>query len=154
VTPGPSRLHQRVVGELFYHLMGFVREHELGELFTGPFDILFAEGDYLEPDILFVRSDHAEIVSERGVEGPPDLVVEVVSPATAQRDRGIKLQRYRLYGVVEYWVVDPEAETIDAWAFGGGTENHRVIEPPAALIWSPEADGPALEIRLDELFGK
>lgn len=153
VTPGPSRRHQTIVGELFYRLMGFVKAHALGELFTGPFDILFAEGDYFEPDVLFVRSDHAGLVSDRGVEGPPDLVVEVVSPSTAQRDRGIKLDRYRLYGVPEYWVVDPDERTVEVWRRGRAPSDPLVFGPEDTLRWEPLPGGPSLEIPLAELFG-
>jgi hypothetical protein len=79
----------------------------VGKVFTAPLDVLFAEGDYLNPDIVFVRADRVNLIGDRGVEGPPDLVVEVLSPSTEARDRGVKLGRYRLYGVPEYWVVDP-----------------------------------------------
>jgi Uma2 family endonuclease len=153
VTPGPSRQHQRTVGELFYRLMGFVKANELGELFTGPFDILLAEGDYLEPDILFVRSDHAGLVSDRGVEGPPDLVVEVASPSTAHRDRGIKLDRYRLYGVPEYWVVDPDERTVEVWQVGQASSEPIVYGPEDTLRWEPLPGGLSLEIVLGEVFG-
>jgi Uma2 family endonuclease len=62
----------------------------------------FAEGDYLEPDLVFVARDREALLSDRGIEGPPDLVVEVVSPSTEARDRGLKLDRYRHFGVGEY----------------------------------------------------
>jgi Uma2 family endonuclease len=108
VTPGPSLRHQRLVIQLTTLLHGFVRENRLGEVLISPFDVLFAEGDYVEPDVMYVRSGREHILTERGIEGPPDLLVEVLSPSTAARDLGIKLDRYRHFGVAEYWVIDPE----------------------------------------------
>ena len=67
----------------------------------------------LQPDLLFVAQERREIISERGCEGPPDLVVEILSPATEQRDRELKRKVYAKYGVPEYWLVDPEAESIE-----------------------------------------
>jgi len=154
VTPAPGTRHQRIVTDLVTVLNAFVREHRLGQLFAAPVDVLFAEGDYLEPDIVFVRASRTKTITDRGVEGPPDLVVEVVSPSTAARDRGLKLERYRLYGVPEYWIVDPDEGTVEvrrltsegpteATAYGAGE----------TLRWRPEEDGPELEIPVGELLG-
>jgi Uma2 family endonuclease len=152
VTPGPSGQHQRVVGRLFAALFGFVEAHELGEVFPGPFDVLFAEGDYLEPDIVFVGKDRSHLVSDRGVEGPPDLVVEVLSPSTATRDRGIKLDRYRHFGVPEYWVVDPEERTVEAWDLAGGTTQPVALGADDTLPWTPSGASATLTIALQDLF--
>jgi Uma2 family endonuclease len=153
VTPAPGLKHQRVVKRLVVVLDGFVAAHDLGEVLVGPFDVLFAEGDYLEPDLLFVRKDRAAVVTDRGIEGPPDLVVEVLSPATAARDRGVKLERYRLYGVPEYWIVDPDRETVEVWSLGEGASGPVVLERSETLRWQPHSGEPALGIALTELFG-
>src|SRR5690606_4698290 len=122
VTPAPTSWHQVVVGRLARVLGNFIEDHELGLLFPGPIDVLFGEGDYLEPDLAFVRGDRSGIVSERGLEGAPDLVVEIVSPSTAHRDRGIKLERYRHFGVPEYWIVDGDRNAIEVWPLGEGAK--------------------------------
>lgn len=152
VTPSPTPRHQRILAKLLYQLMGFVKQYELGEAFPAPLDVLFAEGDYLEPDIIFVRSDHSHLLSDRGVEGPPDLVIEVLSPSTAERDRGIKLDRYRLYGVPEYWVVDPDEHTVEVWTLAGGADKPLLHTASETMSWTPKAEGPTLAIDLDELF--
>ena len=153
VTPGPSARHQEVVGELLYRLIGFVKEHHLGKVFPGPFDVLFAEGDYLEPDLLFVSKDRSRYITDRGVEAPPDLVVEVVSPSTAARDRRIKRDRYEHFGVAEYWVVDPDQQTVEVWKLADGSSEAVVYRPAATLEWSPVDEGPSLHIPIAELFG-
>lgn len=96
VTPSPGLRHQQIVTEIVVVLHAYAKANGLGHVLAGPFDILFGEGDYLEPDLLFVSQERATILTERGAEGPPDLVVEVLSPATAARDRNEKLERYRL----------------------------------------------------------
>ena len=153
MTPAPSIRHHRIVGRLFSGLFVFVEANDLGEVFPSPLDVLVAEGDYLEPDIVFVGSDRSHLVSDRGVEGPPDLVVEVISPSTAARDRGIKLERCRLYGVAEYWVVDPDERTIEVWDLDGGATDPAVHGNGATLRWTPLATGATLKIDLAELFG-
>lgn len=152
VTPGPSGQHQRIVGELLFRLIGFAKESDVGVVFPGPFDVLFSEGDYLEPDILFVGKDRSHLVSDRGVEGPPDLVVEILSPSTATRDRGIKLDRYRFYGVPEYWVVDPEERIIEVWDLAGGATEPTTLGPQDTLRWTPPGAGATLELALEDLF--
>lgn len=153
VTAAPGTRHQRIVAKLLTQLFGFAKEHDLGQVFPGPLDVLFADGDYLEPDILFVRKDHLDLVSDRGVEGPPDLVGEVVSPSTADRDRSLKLDRYRLYGVPEYWVVDPVDATVEVWRLAEGAKEPVVQTCEDTLAWTPEGGAPVLEIDLEELFG-
>jgi Uma2 family endonuclease len=153
VTPSPTPRHQRIVTELVFRLRQFTGKHNVGEVFVGPLDVLFAEGDYLEPDILFLRRGREHFLSDRGVEGPPDLVVEVLSPSTTVRDRGIKLERYRLYGVPEYWVVDPDGRTIEAWKLAEGATEPLVHGPADTLPWTPLRGGAMLEVELAELFG-
>ncbi len=154
VTPSPGLGHQRLVKRLVVTLHGFVESHDLGEVFVSPFDVLFGEGDYVEPDVLFVRKDHADAVTDRGVEGPPDLVVEVLSPSTEARDRGIKLERYRHYGVPEYWIVDPHDRTVEVWRLGENVSETQVIGEGRTLRWQPVAGGTVLEVPTVELFAE
>jgi Uma2 family endonuclease len=154
VTPAPGTRHQRIVTDLVVHLGAFVRSHGLGELFVSPFDVLFAEGDYMEPDLVFVRRDRVGLLSDRGVEGAPDLVVEVLSPSTAGRDRGIKLDRYRLFGVPEYWIIDAESRTVDIWKLAEGADEPVTLSATEGLRWQPMPGGPVLDLPLEELLGR
>lgn len=152
VTPSPTSRHQRIVTDIVTLLNSFVRSNHLGEVFVSPLDVLFAEGDYLEPDILFLRAGRSGVVTDRGVEGAPDLVVEVLSPSTEARDRGIKLDRYRLYGVAEYWVVDPDARAVEVWDLAAGARDAVVLGPADSLRWAPGPGDATLEITVSELF--
>ena len=125
----------------------------IGQVLVGPVDVLFAEGDYLEPDLVVVLDRSAHLLSDRGIEGPPDLVVEVVSPATAARDRGQKLERYRTYGVPEYWVVDPDRRTMEVWRLGDGAREPTRYGPGDILEWQPGVSAAVLEISVGDLLG-
>jgi Uma2 family endonuclease len=146
VTPAPATRHQQVVTELAIILGSFVKEHALGRVLAGPIDVLFTEGDYVEPDLVFVARDHQSLLSDRGIEGPPDLVVEVLSPSTERRDRGIKLERYRHFGVGEYWIVDADRGLVEVWKRGAETVD--VVRE--TLVW--QVGDERLEIALDDVF--
>ncbi|MGD2069814.1 MAG: Uma2 family endonuclease [Gemmatimonadota bacterium] len=152
VTPSPTPRHQKIAARLTRILDGFTDAHALGHVLGGPVDVLFAEGDYLEPDLVFLRADRTGIVTDRGIEGPPDLVVEILSPSTANRDRGVKLERYRLYGVPEYWIVDPEGRTVEVWRLGQGAESGEVFETGSTLRWRPGPGAETLEVEVGEVF--
>ncbi len=152
VTPGPSRRHQAIVTRLTALLYRFVEENGLGEVLVSPFDVIFAEGDYVEPDIVFVRTDRLEILTERGAEGAPDLLVEVLSPSTSARDLGLKLDRYRLFGVAEYWVIDPDERAVLVWRLAEGASEPLALGPADTLRWQPIADGPLFETSVAELL--
>ena len=113
--PSPRRAHQKAVGNLHAILHAWVRAHELGEVYVAPFDVILDPRTTVEPDLVFVVRDRLDIVAERGVEAAPDLLVEVLSPGTARRDRVRKLNAYARHGVRHYWLVDPEAKTVEAF---------------------------------------
>lgn len=150
VTPAPRPSHQQILVRLIGRLLQFVEQHELGNLYPGPIDVLFGEGDYLEPDLVFVRRDRLAIVSDRGLEGPPDLVIEILSASTAKRDRTVKRERYAFFGVPEYWVVDPEARRVEVYRSRLNPGPPEVMD--TTLLWQPIPDGPALTLRVQELF--
>jgi Uma2 family endonuclease len=75
--------------------------------------VVFSESTVVQPDILFVSHQRRGIIGEQNISGAPDLVVEILSPATEERDRGTKLQLYCRYGVQECWLVDPEERTVE-----------------------------------------
>ncbi|PSR36879.1 MAG: Uma2 family endonuclease [Sulfobacillus thermosulfidooxidans] len=111
VRPSPNQKHQNVIRHLsafFIH----VESHGYGRWYPAPFDVVFDDNNVTEPDLLFVLTEHLNIIKEANVQGPPDLVVEVLSPSTRDRDRGVKAHLYARFGVPEYWIVDPETETL------------------------------------------
>lgn len=151
VTPAPGTPHQIVSARFFMKLRGFATDqHGLGEVLSAPLDVLFAEGDYLEPDLLFIRKENRHYQTRRGIEGPPDLVVEVLSPTTSQRDCGIKRERYALYGVPEYWVIDADRRRVEVYRLQEDAYSLTLVAD--RLRWQPVEGGPVLELNVAELL--
>ena len=106
VTPTPVTRHQRISKRLQAALMRVLEDAGHGEVFGAPFLVEFpGTGDRVQPDLLFVSDERREIIGEKQVLGAPDLVVEILSPSTAHRDRGIKLDLYARCGIRQYWIV-------------------------------------------------
>lgn len=106
--PPSSDEHQEVVGFVYVILREYVQRHRLGRLFLAPFLMrLPSRPSGREPDLLFVSAAHAERVTRTYVDGPADLVVEIVSPESVQRDYGETLAEYEAAGILEYWLIDP-----------------------------------------------
>jgi len=103
-----SRRHQDIRGFLYEALRGYVRPRHLGEVIQAPFQMKLERGR--EPDLLFVASEHLDRLKETYLDGPADLVVEIVSPESAGRDRGDKFYEYARGGAPEYWLIDPQME--------------------------------------------
>jgi Uma2 family endonuclease len=114
----PLVVHQRVFGNLLVPLATFVRTHRLGEVIQGPFGVILAEYDAVQPDFVFVSNERHGVLSNRAVEGVPDLIIEITEPATSDRDRGIKLQRYAATGLPHYWIIDALEKTIEERTLG------------------------------------
>ena len=112
MTPAPRVSHQRVVSKLGARLYQFVEEHALGEVFLSPCDVVLSDVDVVQPDLLFVSNERAHIVTDENIQGAPDLVVEILSPSTAERDQTFKRSLYARHGVKEYWLVDTDAKTV------------------------------------------
>jgi Uma2 family endonuclease len=119
VTPSPNLRHQRVLLNLTLLLGAFVRERGVGHVFFAPLDTLLSPHDVVEPDLLFVSNARAEILTAPNVKGAPDLLVEVLSPSNRRHDEVLKLGLYERAGATEYWLVDPEAETVKVFRRSG-----------------------------------
>jgi Uma2 family endonuclease len=150
VAPSPITKHQRVSWKLEFSLIEFVRKNKLGEVFNAPYDVVLSEENVLQPDILFISQENSSIITEKNVQGAPDLVIEILSSATEYRDREIKRKIYARFGVKEYWLVDPDKQTIEVMALGeSGFERVRAY-PSSSRLSSPLLEG--LSIDLGEVF--
>ncbi|MFH0944251.1 MAG: Uma2 family endonuclease [Planctomycetota bacterium] len=118
VTPAPSPQHQIISRNLFIVLHAYVKAKGIGEVLYAPLDVILSNTSVVQPDIVYLDSPRLGAISHRGVEGPPTLVVEIVSPTSTVIDRGAKHQLYAHYGVPFYWLVDPEGRVVDAYVLG------------------------------------
>lgn len=113
VTPSPNLRHQRVVGRLYLSIGNYLEAYPgVGQLFLAPLDVVLSYHDVVEPDLLFVAGDQSSIMTEKNIQGPPALVVEVLSKGTRKKDAQIKRRLFERTGVREYWLVDPELDLV------------------------------------------
>jgi Uma2 family endonuclease len=148
VTPAPSPLHQRLSKRLQRQLEDYFEARGLGEVFNAPIDLILARHDIVEPDLVIV-AEPAQI-SQRAIEGVPLLVAEVLSPSTRAQDRGIKMRRYGDLGIPHYWIVDPDAETIECWGLEGRVYRRVAEASVPGVLRHP--DWPGLSIDLAALW--
>ena len=120
MAPAPVPAHQRTLLSLARLLADWVDQQGTGEVLVAPLDVILSENDTYQPDIVVVADARRGIITHRACEGAPDLVVEILSYSTSQRDLGIKRERYALFGVREYWVVDPTARSLEVLTLRGG----------------------------------
>ncbi|HET9360841.1 MAG TPA: Uma2 family endonuclease [Vicinamibacterales bacterium] len=128
VTPSPNTKHQRVSLNLILLIGGWLEHNPIGQLFHAPFDVVFSKFDVVEPDLLYLSNARAaESLTPQHVRGVPELVIEIGSPGTRQRDETVKRRLYERSGVSEYWVADPEIDTIRVYR-REGDQFARVVE--------------------------
>ncbi|SRR5581483_7336823 len=150
VTPPPVWKHQNGLANLFSILTAFIRAHDLGKIVPAPVGVVLDEHNGVQPDIVYISRERLGIISERGVEGAPDLVVEVLSPSTRARDKGVKMRRYAAAGISHYWLLDPRNDSLEAYRLGKqGYE--RVGRFGPGSVFRP-ALFPGLEIPIDDLW--
>ncbi len=149
VTPAPSTGHQFILAKLVIALSQYVEREHLGVVLPDV-DLLFVEGQFLRPDLLFVPNAARDGITSRGVHEAPGLVVEILSPSSGSIDRVKKPRRYRDFGVPEYWVVDPEERAVWAWRFAEGAEDPERVQ--GRLSWEPAGAASALVLETEELF--
>ncbi|PLS19764.1 Uma2 family endonuclease [Bacillus sp. M6-12] len=125
MSPAPTTQHQHIVGEIHFALRSFLGKDKC-QVFVAPFDIRLSESDdydnpdtVIQPDISVIC--HPNQLDKKGGKGAPDLVVEVLSPSTALKDRNQKFNLYEQHGVKEYWIIDPIHQTIEVY---GQVDNH------------------------------
>ncbi len=113
--PSPNPRHQDIVGNLFFEIKLFLLTHSLGKVYVAPIDVIFHIDDVIIPDVAFVSNERQELVSKRGIEGAPDLIIEVISPSSVKRDLEVKRKLCQREGVIVYIAVDPEREQVYGW---------------------------------------
>lgn len=116
LSPASNR-HQDLVRFLTVILNVYVEKHDLGVIRPAPFQMKLGLSGR-EPDLLFVAQEHLERLKENYLDGPADLVIEIISPESRLRDRGEKLAEYELAGVREYWLLDPSERRADFYILG------------------------------------
>lgn len=146
VTPAPSPFDQRLVLRFARALQDQLAQEM--EVFVAPVDVILSPHDVLQPDLVVVANPAQ--VSERGVEGAPSLVIEILSPATTIYDRTTKSQRYAAFGIPHYWIVDPMTRSLEGYRLDGSI--YRLIVSAGSDGVPRHPDFPRLELSLTALW--
>jgi Uma2 family endonuclease len=112
VSPVPTSKHQDVSLNLTLALGTFIRAQRLGRLYVAPSGVRLHPHTLVVPDLHFIASERLHIISGKGTDGPPDLIIEILSPSTRQYDLSTKRALYARFGVPEYWIVDPIVRSV------------------------------------------
>ena len=150
MAPAPATRHQIIHSRLFLALGQWVNNQGLGQVMSAPVDVKLSDTDVLQPDLVFVAQERLDVIGEQAIDGAPDLVMEVLSPATAHHDLTTKKRLYEVHGVREYWIVDPDSSTVEIHTNtdAGFTQHARQVDSGTAS--SALLDG--LTVDLDLLF--
>jgi Uma2 family endonuclease len=150
VTTSPIPRHQKAVMNIGFHLESYARRLG-GHAFPAPLDVFFADDNVVEPDVLFIRAEHAERVGDKFVKGAPDLVVEISSPSTRRLELVRKKDLYQRFGIPEYWYVDLEAERVEMYRLEEGAYAAPDIRYPGQALSSAALTGFTMPV--DEALG-
>lgn len=135
----PNRIHQKLVNRLSQTVTNYIdSKHGDCEVYPAPFAVFLNEDDrnYVEPDISVICNK--DRLNDKGCDGAPDWIIEIVSPSTERMDYGIKLFKYRSAGVREYWVVNPRTRTVNVYDFENekGTRQYSFDDEAPVCIYN------------------
>ncbi len=119
-------------------------------MYVAPCDVVLSDNDVVQPDVLFISRAHGHRITEKNVQGAPDLVTEILSPSTAEKDLGRKYELYGSGGVLEYWIVDPAAGTVAIHRQGDGRLELAGRFGRRERLTTTLLDG--LELEVDDIF--
>jgi Uma2 family endonuclease len=143
MSPSPKRIHQKLILKISSQILELCEKNKLGEVYIAPFDVYLDDKNVVQPDICFFSNERLALLSDRGAEAAPYLIIELLSPSNAYYDLRYKLDLYEKFGVADYFIVDPEDDTVIAYQLENGKykEQYReknIIRFPAlgiALQW-------------------
>ena len=150
MAAAPSVIHQIVQDNIGLPLSTFIRTNSLGRMLYAPTDVLLSDTNVVQPDILFVRSERARIITYNVVNGAPDIVIEILSPSTARRDATQKRELYARYRVPEYWQADADDRIVLVLTLEGGEYATAGVYGMGETLVSPLLAGFRLDV--DDIF--
>ena len=150
VVPAPNMAHQGISTTLLRLIDTLVYLRKLGKVFHAPTDVVFSDTEVVQPDLIFVSNERSHILTENNIRGAPDLIIEILSPSTAGRDRTFKRTLYERHGVKEYWMVDPSARNITILLLGESGYELAGIYGEGQTLTSTTLSGFSLD--MDDIF--
>jgi Uma2 family endonuclease len=147
MAPSPLSEHQRVSSNLEFEIQSSIRGRLKAILFHAPMDVVFDSSNVLQPDIIYVSEKKKDIVKHgKPIMGTPDMVVEILSKGSLVYDRVEKKNLYEKFGVEEYWIVDPQNQSVEVYCL---ENNHYELFSSAeikGLVASKVIEGFSVEI--------
>jgi Uma2 family endonuclease len=147
MPPSPFTRHQELVSNLFYEIREFIKKNNIGKVFLSPLDVIFEDNvNRLQPDLIFIKTENLAI-SQDWIRGVPDMVAEIVSKGSFEKDTIEKKAIYEKYGVKEYWIVFPEFETIEVYTLIDGKYKMLCAAEGAGIVKSKIIEGFEIDIK-------
>lgn len=150
MSPTPSFYHQEIVGNIHLIVGTHLMKQPSGKIIIAPSDVVLNDINVFEPDLYFISNERKSIITEQGVTGAPDLVIEVLSPGTAKYDRGVKRHIYARSGVREMWLVDPVKKEIAVYRFDAAIDKPVAVYSGRQKFSTPLL--PKLQIAVTKVF--
>jgi Uma2 family endonuclease len=146
MTPAPTSTCQRISWNLLILLDAHCQARKSGEVLAAPMDVVLSPRTVVQPDLIFIApARRAQLVKEH-IAGAPDLVIEILSPAAGARDLNQKRKLYARHGVHEYWVVDPDDESIEIQRLQGSVFSTLAIFEKGQSLTSPTFEGLTVDV--------
>jgi Uma2 family endonuclease len=127
MAPAPNRFHQDISFNIGFILAKYLEDRPIGKAYFAPFDVYLTEHDVFQPDLVFIARENFAILTDAGVEGAPDLVIEILSAKTAKLDRKLKIRVYARTGVKELWLVDPDMRVVEVFVLPKNSQQPAAI---------------------------
>ena len=151
MSPSPGYSHQRACTLLGRYLSQHIDDQGLGAFVSSPIHVILDEHEHYEPDLCFIRGERTGIIKDTFIEGPPDLIIEVISESNRTHDTVVKFEAYARYGVEEYWLVDLREQQISTWTCVSGKYELIARAAPGEPVRSLAL--PDLELNPARVFG-
>ena len=123
MNPAPNSYHQAVLSRIYSQFAEQIDKPGKGYVFFAPIDVQLDEFNIVKPDLVVILQDRKSILSKKNIQGTPSLVVEIVSPGNSKHDRQLKMKLYEKFEIPEYWIIDPDAESVETYYL----EPHRYV---------------------------
>ena len=153
LVSAPNIAHQGAITGFILSLGYFVELENLGRVFAAPTEVILTDPEginIVQPDIIFVSKEREHIITHANIQGAPDLLVEILSPSTGRRDRTVKLDLYARHGVGEYWLANPDAQTVTVMLLKDGEYEVVGNYGIGDTLTSPTLEG--FSVSLDRIF--
>ena len=116
MSPGPNTIHQIYSRNIQNLLMAYVYKKKIGHVFNAPLDVRLDEYNVVQPDLIYISEKNKHFITEKNIQGAPDLMMEILSPSSFHHDQERKKVLYERFGVLEYWIIDPANQVIEIFS--------------------------------------